>query len=228
MKNMICAAAKISIILFILNLIISPSSAGTWSDNFERAIPGPPWRGDVDNFSILDGALQGRNAHPILILPLVWVEVGQGWDNYVIQCRINVAVPNLLECTKGALVLRHGGSEGYVFALHVATKTAEVYRLSNGEMLLSKDRPLELDSWYQVRAELQGDEMSFYVDGELVGKLTDKRSASGSVGLAVQDALSVLFDDFSITGPNVDPEMVAVEAESRLPIAWGRIKMIFR
>jgi hypothetical protein len=90
-----------------------------------------------------------------------------------------------------------------VFALHVATKTIEVYRLSDHEMLLSRDAPLELGQWYRVRAELQGDKMTFFVDGQPVGSVTDNRSLAGAVGVAVQDTMKTLFDDFSVSGPNI-------------------------
>ncbi len=219
---------KLTFTIIIMFLIANPATlsvyAGIWSDSFDRAELGSPWRGDTENFSILDGAVRGINAHPILLLPLKWVEVGRGWDDYVVRCRINVVTPNLLECTKGALLLRHSGKEGYVFALHVATKTVEVYSLSDGKMLLSKEEPLELETWYQVRAELQGENMSFFVDDKLIGKLTDRRSASGSVGLAVQDTLKVLFDDFSVTGPGVDPGTAGIKREEKLPSVWASIK----
>jgi hypothetical protein len=216
------------IVFLTIGSVMFSAFAGTWSDSFERVDLGSPWRGDTDNFSILDGAVQGINAHPILLLPLKWVEVGRGWDDYVVRCRINVVTPNLLECTKGALLLRHSGKEGYVFALHVATKTVEVYSLSDGKMLLSKEEPLELETWYEVRAELQGENMSFFLDGKLIGKLTDRRSASGSVGLAVQDTLKVLFDDFSVTGTGVDPGTATIRSGDKLPSVWASIKTNFK
>ena len=118
----------------------------------------------------------------------------------VFSAAFNVVTPNLLVCTKGALVLRDNGADGYVFALHVATETIEVYRLSDNEMLLSQDAPLELGTWYLARAELQGPTMNFFVDGQLIGTVTDDRSLSGAVGVAVQDTMETLFEDFSVTG----------------------------
>ncbi len=190
-----------TVILFLYVLTSSLSIAGTWTDDFSGETLNSHWRGNKENFSIVDGKLSGRNASPILILPLKWIETGENWGNYKIECQINVVTPNLLECTKGALILRHKGNEGYVFALHVATKTVEVFRLSNGEMLLSKEEHLELETWYNVRAELQDDKMSFFLDDRLIGKLSDKRVLSGSVGLAVQDTLCVLFDNLKVIGP---------------------------
>lgn len=219
MKSVIYKTA----ILLLYVLISSLSLAGTWTDDFSGEILNPHWRGNRENFSIVDGRLKGINAHPILLLPLKWVEIGENWDNYTVECRINVVTPNLLECTKGALVLRHKGEEGYVFALHVATKTVEVFRLSNGEMLLSKEEPLELETWYNVRAELQDDKMSFFLDNRLIGKISDKRVLSGSVGLAVQDVLEVLFDDIKVTGPGIEPNTNSVNIK-KLPVTWAYIK----
>lgn len=224
MKKGLSFAIQVSNILLFLSLSAAFSFAGTWADNFDGAKLGLQWRGDRDNFSIQDGALRGVNAHPIMLFPLRWVEVGKDWDDYVVQCRINVVTPNLLVCTKGALILRHSKGEGYIFALHVANGTVEIYRLSSGEMLLSKAVPLELKTWYLVRAELQGDNLSFYLNNNLVGKLVDKDSASGAVGLGVQDALEVLFDDFTVIGPKVEPESAMIAIKKKIATAWALIR----
>lgn len=179
------------------------AAAGTWSDDFSGNILGAEWRGDRTSFYIIEGTLKGISAAPVAPVPLHRVEVGKDWDDYIVQCRINVVEPNLLVCTKGALILRNNGTDGYVFALHVATKTIEVYRLSDHEMLLSKEAPLELKSWYQASAELHGPTMNFFVDGQLVGTVIDARSLSGTVGVGVQDVLDGRFDHFSVTGPNI-------------------------
>ena len=104
----------------ILLASISFAFAGTWSDDFSGSVLGSDWRGDRTYFSILDGALDGISAEPIAPVPLHQVEVGTNWGDYTVQCRIDVVTPNLLICTKGALILRDDGKDGYVFALHVA------------------------------------------------------------------------------------------------------------
>jgi hypothetical protein len=196
------------------------AAAGTWSDHFSQNVLGSDWQGDRDYFSIVDGALMGVSAEPIAPVPLHRVEVGKDWTDYSVQCRIDVVEPNLLICTKGALILRDNGTEGYVFALHVATKTIEVYRLSNHEILLSKDAPLELKTWYLVGAELHGATMTFFVDGQLVGTLTDDRSLSGRVGVAVQDALETLFDDFIVTGPSIPGNGLELSVGQKITVTW--------
>ena len=133
---------------------------------------------------------------------------------------IDVVTPNLLICTKGALILRDDGKDGYVFALHVATKTIEVYRLSDHEMLLSQDAPLELKTWYLVRAELKGTNMSFFVDEQFIGTVTDDRSLSGAVGVAVQDTMQTLFDDFTVTGPDIPSNRLALSVGQKITLSW--------
>jgi hypothetical protein len=194
--------------------------AGTWSDDFSENALGSDWRGDRAYFSILDGALDGVSAEPIAPVPLHQVEVGTNWGDYTVQCRIDVVTPNLLICTKGALILRDNGTDGYVFALHVATQTIEVYRLSDHEMLLSQIAPLELQKWYLVRAELQGTNMSFFVDDQLIGTVTDDRSLSGAVGVAVQDTMEAMFDGFTVTGPDIPNNRLELSVGQKITLSW--------
>ena len=193
-------------LVLVLSLLLGLTlftTAGTWSDDFSESTLGREWRGDINSFSIVNDALKGVSASPLAPVPLHLVEVGTNWTDYVVQCRMNVVTPNLLVCTKGAIILRHSGEEGYVFALHVAAKTIEVYRLADHEILLTQDAPLELGQWYRARVELQGEEMTFFVDDQLIGTVTDNRSPAGAVGLAVQDTMETLFDDFTVTGPGI-------------------------
>lgn len=209
--------------LFIAVLLFGSTvlcSAGTWSDRFLDKTLGADWQGDREYFSIVDGTLKGVSAHPIAPVPLRRVVVGKNWTDYRVECRLNVILPNLLVCTTGALILRDNGTDGYVFALHVATGTIEVYRLSNKEMLFSKVAPLELKRWYHLAAELNGPLMKFFVDGELVATLTDDRSPSGAVGVAVQDVLDARFDDFTVAGPGIPSNGVELSLGPRVTITW--------
>lgn len=204
----------------ILGAAASLAFAGTWSDRFLGSALGPDWQGDTNWFSVGGGALDGVSASPIAPVPLYRVEVGTNWGDYTVQCRIDVVTPNLLVCTTGGLVLRDNGSDGYVFALHVATQTVEVYRLSDHEMLLSKDAPLALETWYLVRAELQGPTMNFFVDDQLIGAVTDDRSLSGAVGVAVRDTMETRFEDFTVTGPDIPSNRLELSAGERITLSW--------
>lgn len=214
------------IIILIFGLITSLAFAGTWYDGFSGESLDSAWKGDRDNFTVADNNLHGRNAHPIMLLPLRLIEIGNDWDNYTAECRINVFTENLLVCTKGAIIFHHKDNEGYVYALHVATKTVEVFRISDNEMLLSVPKPLELQKWYLAKVEVSGEDMSFYLDNELIGKIKDNHSVSGSAGLAVQDALDVIYDDFTVTGPKIeDHGASAVKLYNKIPTTWANLKI---
>jgi hypothetical protein len=179
------------------------AGAGTWNDHFNQPTLGSEWTGNLAFFQIRDGVLQGNSASPLTPSPFNLVEITVDSTECDVAAWINVVEPNTRVCTKGALVLRHTGTNGYVFALHEATQTIEVYRLGNRQMLLKREATIDLKKWYYVRAELRGPTMTFFVDGQLVGTVTDDLSPSGSVGLAVQNAEVAWFDDFTIRGPNI-------------------------
>jgi hypothetical protein len=178
--------------------------------------------GDKDAFRVTtNGFLEGESASPVSVSPLKVLEVVKDSSDCVVGCWVNVVAPNTRVCTKGAVILRHSGTNGYVFALHEATQTMEVYRLATHEMLLLKAAKIDLQRWYLLQAELRGPVMRFFVDGELIGTVTEPVASNGAVGVSAQDAEAVWFDDFSVTGPqvvgNVDdvpmPELTVVERE---------------
>jgi hypothetical protein len=199
--------------------LVPEGLCGTWRDHFHKAFS-VEWVGDRDAFRVTtNGFLEGTSAEPIMVSPLNVLEVRKDSSDCVVGCWVNVVAPNAHVCTKGALVLRHSGTNGYVFALHEATQTIEVYRLATHEMLLLKAAKIDLRRWYYLEAELRGPAMNFFVDGELIGTVTEPTATNGAVGVAVQDAEAVWFDDFSVTGPlvvgNVDdiapPDLTVVE-----------------
>jgi hypothetical protein len=192
--------------IVVLNGLLFWSStlkAGTWTDHFDQATLADDWTGNRSFFQIKDGILEGESASPITPSPLNLVELAVDSTDCDVACWINVVAPNTRVCTKGALILRHSGTNGYVFALHEATQTIELYRLANHQMLLKRDAKIDLRKWYYVRAELRGTTMTFFVDGQPIGSLTDTAQGSGSVGVAVQDAEAAWFDDFTVSGPNI-------------------------
>jgi hypothetical protein len=201
MKTAFVVSAFVPALCFILWR--TPATAGTWNDHFSQATLDEAWKGNRSFFRIKDGILEGRSTSPVTPPPLNLVEIDADSTDCDVGCWINVVAPNSQVCTKGALILRHTGNDGYVFALHQATQAIEVYRLSTHEMLLRHAAKIELRKWYYVRAELRDSTMTFFVDGQIVGVVTDALYPSGSVGVAVQDADAAWFDDFTISGPRV-------------------------
>ena len=183
---------------------VAPAQTETWRDHFSEPALGPEWRGDRDFFIVKNGVLEGESASPVALSPLHLVEITVDSSELTVGAWVNLVERNNRVCTKGALVLRHNGDNGYVFALHEPTQTIEVFHISTHQMLLIKPAKINLKQWYYLRAELSGATMRFFVDGQFIGSVTDPRAPSGAVGLGVQEAEAVWFDDFSVSGPNVD------------------------
>ena len=173
----------------------------SWHDDFRGDFLAAQYHGDTADFSLTNKSLRGISVSgAVTIGPLNTLEIGSNWSNFVISASINLVSPQLRKCSKGALILRHSGDDGYVFALHEPTQTIELYRLSNHEMLFSKTFPIKYTNWYYVEAEVHSDMISLWMNQFFLGQVRDhgaNRIPSGSAGVAVQDA-EVLFDDLSI------------------------------
>jgi hypothetical protein len=182
---------------------VTVTPVGTWTDHFEVATLNPAWTGTKNEFLLTNGVLEGESASPVAPSPFNFLEVAVDSTDYEVSCWINVVARNTRVCTKGALLLRHAGTNGYVFALHEATQSVELYRLATDEMLFEKSTSIVLGQWYHLRAELRGPAINLYVDDHLVGAVVDDLYPTGSIGLAVQDAETAWFDDFTVTGANI-------------------------
>ena len=208
---------------------VATTQTQTWRDHFNEPVLGPEWKGDREFFQIKNGVLEGESASPLALSPLNLVEIAVDSNELTVGAWVNLVERNYRVCTKGALILRHEGENGFVFALHEPTQTIEVFHISTHEMLLIKPAKINLKQWYYLRVELNGATMRFFVDGLLIGTVTDPRVPAGAVGLGVQEAEAVWFDDFSVTGPNVNGN---VDEESRPEVVYseasdGEVTMSF-
>jgi len=161
------------------------------------------WFGTRNLFFVTNGVLQGQSVSPLAPSPFNFLELAVDSTDCEVACWINVVQPNRHVCTKGALLLRHSFTNAYVFALHQATQSVELYRLATHEMLFEKSARIDLGTWHHLRATLNGPTITLFVDDHLVGTVTDTLYSAGAVGLAVQDAEVAWFDDFTIAGPNI-------------------------
>lgn len=83
-----------------------------------------------------------------------------------------------------------------------------------------------LGEWHRLEIATIGNEISFYIDGELQFQTNDDLHPSGGVMLFAYDSITE-FDNVIITGddiPNVGPSGYAVEPEAKLATTWGAIK----
>jgi hypothetical protein len=111
--------------------------------------------------------------------------------------------------------------------------------IPQGGIIPLKSAPFQTkkDVWYALKAVAQSESLEFYVDNKLVIEAKDDVFPAGKAGFVVQTIagkqVEALFDDFIMTGPEVedgghwDPkahDQIVVDAKDKLSVTWGNIK----
>jgi hypothetical protein len=82
----------------------------------------------------------------------------------------------------------------------------------------------EPDTWYVLKAVIEGDHFKYYVDDELVMEYIDTSNPTGAVGLIVSGASTTHFDNFIVTGDDIPGNVTAVSPKAKLAVTWGQMK----
>ena len=87
-------------------------------------------------------------------------------------------------------------------------------------------KPLEVNSWYNIRIEIKGKEITLFGSSEPEGKNLNETNVyemdgkpKGRIGLGAAGA-SPMFNEIAVTGKNVR----AVESVNKLAVTWGKVK----
>lgn len=93
-------------------------------------------------------------------------------------------------------------SDGYS---GIGTFQDGVKTLLTGEAMLPSEAILKEERTNHLQADCVGDQLSFYVNGALVGRVSASRNAHGDVGLIAGTGQAagtdILFDNFTVTRP---------------------------
>ena len=83
----------------------------------------------------------------------------------------------------------------------------------------------EVDTWYRLKMEVEGDQITAFVDDAKVFALRDGLFASGPACIAV-NGVRATFDDFMVTGPDVPDggPGYLVESSGKLATTWAHLK----
>ena len=101
----------------------------------------------------------------------------------------------------GGLMLRYRGPFAFVAAVADA-RTRKLYLLRmtvQGLKVLKKaDIPVELNTWYRLRAVCYLDQIVLYWNGQPVIRARERRLTGGRIGLLTIGTSRVYFDDFRV------------------------------
>lgn len=238
---------QLTFVIVVVYLVSTTAAfAGTFRDDFEneqdflndkQLREGGVWEEDIAFFTWENGAIKGRNDLAIkagLITGDYW------WEDYTVEFRAKLITDLDFDFDGIGLVLRRPciGCDGDYFFFFGRSPGG-----GNTVALMGKDpqQPLKTapfqiskDVWYTFKVAAQGEQLEFYVDNKLVLEARDNAFPTGKAGFVVQNGgggpLEALFDDFVVTGPEVedgghwDPEAHSVESKGKLATMWATLK----
>jgi hypothetical protein len=131
------------------------------------------------------------------------------WADYALQVRMRVIRPNPPDddYTDAWIALRARGETGVgceSYSIFFNTSFDEITVAVSGGVdcpytsLARKSYPLELNQWYTVRVEAQGERIALQIDGQPVLSVTDTRRSQGFFYLTLGPNATVQFDDVSV------------------------------
>lgn len=225
-------------------LIALPAWAGTWLDNFDDGdfdgwqmveclwIPKvvTPNAGNwvVENGAVVAGDNDSTKRYDLYIGDM-W------WADYIAE--VSVKVSKELESNEDTgvyLSARYQVDEGklglnaYVVGVwNINGVRRGGFKYSNGDFLSTQTRvlPLKADTWHTLKIEVDGDQITAFVDDLQVFVLRDSSFTSGLVSISVNGVIAI-FDDFIVTGPDIPNggPGYSVESSGKLTTTWSGIK----
>lgn len=156
------------------------------------------WKDNAAGSSVTSGKLSVENNR------VVFAKGGSDWKNYFLEaevtCKSEVAIPGLVFCPDDS------GKNYYIAKVNLLRNyrsTIDIYKVVNGTENTS---PLASypcysmlkETAYKIRIELKDSSIQVYMDGNLMGTLTDAAFSKGTVGLANGHSGMALFDNLIV------------------------------
>lgn len=156
------------------------------------------WKDNAAGSSVTSGKLSVENNR------VVFAKGGSDWKNYFLEaevtCKSEVAIPGLVFCADDS------GKNYYIAKVNLLRNyrsTIDIYKVVNGTENTS---PLASypcysmlkETAYKIRIELKDSSIQVYMDGNLMGTLTDAAFSKGTVGLANGHSGMALFDNLIV------------------------------
>lgn len=156
------------------------------------------WKDNAAGSSVTSGKLSVENNR------VVFAKGGSDWKNYFLEaevtCKSEVAILGLVFCADDS------GKNYYIAKVNLLRNyrsTIDIYKVVNGTENTS---PLASypcysmlkETAYKIRIELKDSSIQVYMDGNLMGTLTDAAFSKGTVGLANGHSGMALFDNLIV------------------------------
>lgn len=211
----------ILIVFVLIAFATSLSFAGDQLWTFDSHADG--WEVSNGTWGLNDGSYQltlGAQAEHSLV-------GDTSWKNYTVEAKVRLDSGNWA----GLIVRAKSEMEYYVFYLNVPNNKTEFWRHKTGGwtardnrgQLPAKNVTIANGKWFDMKVTVEGDTFSLTIDGEFQGEVIDDVYGAGQAGVwGWQTAAS--FDDFQVSGDEIEGHGVPVEPLDKVTTTWGRIK----
>ena len=207
-----------------LFLLVTSSWAGTFMDDFED--------GNMDGWTPISFGVGGtwkiENGELILQSEspgdFVVYTGKDTWKDYTIKVNLKVSKDSV-----GLTSFRITGNGAYSAGLVTRGTSRQLvsyhYSFVKGASHYEAvPFDWEPDTWYVLKAAIQGDHFKYYVDNDFVMEYTDSSNPTGAVGLQVSGTTTAHLDDFSVTGDDIPGNVTAVGPKAKLAVTWAQVK----
>ncbi|MGW8918834.1 family 16 glycoside hydrolase [Paenibacillus lautus] len=145
---------------------------------------------------------------------LITANSGGSWTDYVYEARLRMPITN---ANAGMVFRVQDANNYYMYRIHSSNQQLELFKSVNGQLTLVNSTPFTAieKQWYKVKAVMQGNTISCYVDGELKMEWTNPVTelTAGGIGFRTTSA-GVHFDDAVVSLLNKAPEEIALSHNS--------------
>ncbi len=206
----------------MLSILVSTGYAGEQLWDFDSG-SADDWKVANGNWSVTDGVYQlatGAQAEHSLVGEVTW-------ENYTVEAKIRLDSGNWA----GIAYRAKSEMEYYVYYFNVPDNKTELWRHKTGGWtardkigeLAGKNVTIENGKWYDMKVILEGNAMALSINGEMQGELSDDMYGAGQAGVWGWQT-GVSFDDFKVSGDDIEGSLTPVEPLDKLATTWGRIK----
>lgn len=203
--------------------IISPSFAGEQLWNFDSG-SADDWKVANGNWGVTDGIYQltkgGAAEHAL---------VGDAaWSDYTIEARVRIDEGNWA----GIVFRAKSEMEYYVYYFNVPDNKTEFWKHTAGSWTARENLgqipaaggvEIQRGEWIDMKVEVAGDTFTLHINGEIQGDNSDPSYGEGQIGGWGWET-GVSFDDFKVSGDEIEGDVTPVVPLDKLTTTWGRVK----
>jgi len=211
--------------LLLMMIFLVDAVALTW--DFEKQAQLDNWKTINGKWEIEKGQLKGTLGPDYMGIVCIF-EGSEDWTDYTFEAKTTVTEGKY---TYWMVRVQLDPLSYYTFE-RSHSNSATIWRRDKGQhtKLMAgpalKQGHLETHIW---KMEVKGDQISVFLDDELLVEAKDNTYKKGTVGFGGHSLDSatgknvILFDDVSVNGPGI-PESLSVSPCGKLALTWGEMK----